>query len=186
MLAVSAAAEFFRCTEAARLICTCKAFNDDTGLRDRTTAGSCRAERAQDYAAAEAAAEAYAAAAASLEKELVQDAAAAYAAVLAANNTVELLIGRPTSRRWRDVPAAAPVTPPLLPTPTNPLLFSALQDFRDAEEAHGAALELFWEGPRTSTEPYSEEWYGIILGVGPYALVFPLPWDLAEAYGQLL
>jgi len=178
MLAVSAAAEFIRCTEAARLICTCKAFNDDPGLRDRTTAGS-------------------------RENELVQDAAAAaYAAVLAANNAVELLIRRPGVRhsleRWREVLAAAPVTPPLLPT--NPLLFSALQDLQDAEEAHDAALELYWDAPSESTESYSEEWYGRI-GVGPYARwpvrVDAIPsshgreedgittFELAEAYGQL-
>jgi hypothetical protein len=203
MLAVSAAAEFLRCTEAAHLVCTCKAFNDDPGLRDRTTAGSRRAERAQDAAAAaKAAAEAYAAAAGSRENELVQDAAAAYAAVLAANNAVELLIRRPGVRhsleRWREVLAAAPVTPPLLPT--NPLLFSALQDLQDAEEAHDAALELYWDAPSESTESYSEEWYGRI-GVGPYARwpvrVDAIPsshgreedgittFELAEAYGQL-
>ena len=160
MLAASAAAEFIRCTEAAHLVCTCKAFNDDPGLRDRTTAGSRRVERAQDAAAAaaKAAAEAYAAAAGSRENELVQDAAAAYAAVLAANNAVELLIRRPGVRhsleRWREVLAAAPVTPPLLPT--NPLLFSALQDLQDAEEAHDAALELFWDA--------ASKVYRIILG----------------------
>ena len=55
MLAVSAAAEFLRCTEAAHLVCTCKAFNDDPGLRDRTTAGSRRAERAHDAVARAAA-----------------------------------------------------------------------------------------------------------------------------------
>ena len=202
MLAASAAAEFIRCTEAAHLVCTCKAFNDDPGLRDRTTAGSRRAERAQDpAAAAKAAAEAYAAAAGSRGNELVQD-AAAYAAVLAANNAVELLIRRPGVRhsleRWREVLAAAPVTPPLLPT--NPLLFSALQDLHDAEEAHDAALELYWDAPSESTESYSEEWYGRI-GVGPYARwpvrVDAIPsshgreedgittFELAEAYGQL-
>ena len=69
MLAVSAAAEFIRCTEAAHLVCTCKAFNDDPGLRDRTTAGSRRAERAQDAAAATAAAEAKAV---EREQELIQ------------------------------------------------------------------------------------------------------------------
>ena len=67
MLAVSAAAEFLRCTEAAHLICTCKAFNNDPGLRDRTTAGSRRAERAQDAAAAKAAATAV-----EKEQELIQ------------------------------------------------------------------------------------------------------------------
>ena len=69
MLAVSAVAEFLRCTEAAHLVCTCKAFNNDPGLRDRTTAGSRRAERAQDAAAAKAAAEAKAV---EREEELIQ------------------------------------------------------------------------------------------------------------------
>lgn len=69
MLAVSAAAEFLRCTDAAHLVCTCKAFNNDPGLRDRTTAGSRRAERAQDAAAAKAAAEAKAV---EKDEELIQ------------------------------------------------------------------------------------------------------------------
>ena len=65
MLAVSAAAEFLRCSEAAHLVCTCNAFNNDPDLRDRTAAGSREAERDQDTrdaAAAAAAAEAAAAA----------------------------------------------------------------------------------------------------------------------------
>ena len=109
MLAVSAAAEFIRCTEAARLICTCKAFNDDSGLRDRTTAGP-------------------------RENELIQDAVAAYAVAYV---TVEFLIRRPEIRhslvRWRDVLASAPVTRQHLCILQHPL-FSALQDLRDATE----------------------------------------------------
>ena len=65
MLAVSAAAAFLRCTEAAHLICTCKALNNDPGLRDRTAAGSREAERDQnirDDAAAAATANTFAAA----------------------------------------------------------------------------------------------------------------------------
>ena len=90
------------------------------------------------------------------------------------------------------------MTPPLLPT--NPLLFSALQDLHDAEDAHEAALELFWENYVGTEESRSEEWYGRI-GVGPYARwpvrVDAIPsshgreedgittFELAEAYGQL-
>ena len=62
MLAVSAAAEFLRCSEAAHLVCTCNAFNP--GLRDRIAAGSREDERDQDIRDAAAAAAAAAAASA--------------------------------------------------------------------------------------------------------------------------
>ena len=48
LLAVSADPEVLRWTEAAHLIWTCTAFNNDPDLRDRTTAGSREAERNQD------------------------------------------------------------------------------------------------------------------------------------------
>ena len=64
-MVASDAAAFLRCTEAAHLICTYTAFNNDPGLRDRTAAGSREVEKDQDIrddAAAAAATKTFAAA----------------------------------------------------------------------------------------------------------------------------